>query len=286
MSNNLISDRFCFSPDVLSLARKYAGSTFVVKYGGSAMKDSTVQSNVIQDLSLLHSLGINIVLVHGGGAFINNWLNKLNIKPQFSNGIRVTDLQTMEIVEMVLAGKVNKKLVSLINQNNILSVGLSGQDANLVLASSISSKNDNLTGKVDCVNPYILNLLIANKCIPVIASIASDHKGNRYNINADTIASAIASSLGAEKLILLTDTPGVLSNVNDYSTLIKHLNLEMIDNLKRNNIITGGMIPKIQSCVDALSQNVESAHIINGKMTNSLLREVLTYERIGSMITL
>nr|ARW68375.1 acetylglutamate kinase [Chondria sp. (in: red algae)] len=286
MSNNLISDPFCFSPDVLSLIRKYAGSTFVIKYGGSAMKDSDLQLQVIQDLSLLHSFGIKIVLVHGGGMFINSWLDKLNISPRFHNGVRVTDSQTMEIVEMVLIGKINKKLVTLINQNNLISVGLSGQDANLVVASSLFNTSDNLTGKVDCVNPNILNLLLANKFIPVIASVASDYEGNRYNINADTIASAIASSLHAEKLILLTDTPGVLLNVNDDSTLIKDLDLETINELKQNNTIVEGMIPKIQSCVDALSNNVQSAHIISGRIRHSLLREVLTDERIGSMITL
>lgn len=286
MSNNITVDSFSFSSDVLSLVRQYAGSVFVVKYGGSAMKDYALQSQVIQDLLLLHSLGINIVLVHGGGIFINKWLDKLNIRPKFHDGVRVTDSQTMDIVEMVLVGKVNKQLVSLINQYNSISVGLSGQDANLVSASSICDTIDNLTGKVDSVNPSILNLLISNKFIPVIASIGSDGQGNKYNINADTMASAIASALGAEKLVLLTDTPGVLLNVNDPSTLVKNLNLEMINDLKLNNVIDGGMIPKIQSCIDALHNNVKSAHIINGQIRHSILHEVLTYQRSGSMITL
>ena len=286
MSNTFVSDRFYFSPNVLALIHKYAGSTFVVKYGGSVMRDSSLRVQFIQDLSLLHSCGIKVVLVHGGGAFINYWLNKLDIMPCFDNGIRVTDLPTMEVVEMVLVGKVNKQLVSLINQHKMIAVGLSGQDANLVVASPMSSATNNFTGQVDNVNPDILELLLFNKYIPVVASVATDSQGNRYNVNADTVASAIASSLNAEKLILVTDTPGVLMDVNDYSTLVKDLNLEMINHLKCNKTIVGGMIPKIQSCVDALKNNVQSAHIIDGTMRHSLLYEALTDERVGSMITL
>nr|CRF40193.1 Acetylglutamate kinase [Laurencia snackeyi] len=281
-----MTDRFYFSNDTLSLINKYIGSTFVIKYGGSAMQDFSLQSQVIKDLSLLYYLGINIVLVHGGGMFINQWLRKLNIKPLFENGVRITDTQTMDIVEMVLIGKVNKQLVSLFNQNRISSVGLSGQDANLVIASSISDSSVNLTGRVDSVNPKLLDLLLSNRFIPVIASVASDYNGNKYNINADSIASSIAVAIKAEKLILLTDMPGVLLDLNDYSTLIKELNLESVKSLKSKNVISGGMIPKIQSCVDALNGNVQSAHIIDGRIRHSLLHELLTYDRVGSMIVL
>nr|ARW64227.1 acetylglutamate kinase [Chondria sp. (in: red algae)] len=286
MSNYLRPDRFYFSNDTISLIHKYTGSTFVIKYGGSAMNNSDLQLQVIQDLSLLHYLGIKVVLVHGGGIFINNWLDRLNIQPCFENGVRVTDSKTMDIVEMVLIGKVNKQLVSLINQNNIMSVGLSGQDANLVVASSMFDSTTNFTGQVDDVNPGLLNLLLSNQYIPVIASVASDAKGNRYNVNADTIASAIASSIKAEKLILLTNTPGILMNINDSCSVLKDINLETIRSLKQKNLITGGMIPKIQSCVDALNNNVGSAHIIDGTTKHSLLHEILTYERKGSMIVL
>nr|YP_010951611.1 Acetylglutamate kinase [Laurencia catarinensis]WMP12550.1 Acetylglutamate kinase [Laurencia catarinensis] len=286
MSNNSMTDRFYFSNDTLSLINKYIGSTFVIKYGGSAMQDSSLQSQVIKDLSLLYYLGINIVLVHGGGMFINHWLNKLNIKPLFENGVRITDSQTMEIVEMVLVGKVNKQLVSLFNQNSINSVGLSGQDANLVTASSMFDSSINLTGRVDSVNPKLLNLLLSNRFVPVISSVASDYSGNKYNINADTIASSIAVAIKAEKLVLLTDIPGVLLDLNDSSTLIKDLNLESIKSLKSNNVISGGMIPKVQCCVDALNGNVKSAHIIDGRIKHSLLHELLTYDRVGSMIVL
>nr|WMP11914.1 Acetylglutamate kinase [Laurencia australis]WMP12126.1 Acetylglutamate kinase [Laurencia australis] len=286
MSNNSMTDRFYFSNDTLSLINKYVGSTFVIKYGGSAMQDSSLQLQVIKDLSLLYHLGINIILVHGGGMFINQWLRKLNIKPAFENGVRITDSQTMDIVEMVLIGKVNKQLVSLFNQNSINSVGLSGQDANLVIASSMFDSSVNLTGRVDSVNPKLLDLLLSNRFVPVIASVASDYNGNKYNINADTIASSIAVAIKAEKLILLTDIPGVLLDLNDYSTLIKDLNLESVKSLRSKNVISGGMIPKVQCCVDALNGNVKSAHIIDGRIRHSLLHELLTYDRVGSMIVL
>ena len=286
MSNNFITDRFYFSNDTLSLVNKYIGSTVVIKYGGSAMQDFSLQSQVIKDLSLLYYLGINIVLVHGGGMFINQWLRRLNIKPSFENGVRITDSQTMDIVEMVLIGKVNKQLVSLFNQNSINSVGLSGQDASLVTASPMFDSSINLTGRVDSVNPKLLDLLLSNRFIPVVASVASDCHGNRYNINADTIASSIAVAVKAEKLILLTDIPGVLLDLNDYSTLIKELNLESVKSLKSKNVISGGMIPKIQCCVDALNGSVKSAHIIDGRVKHSLLHELLTYDRVGSMIVL
>jgi len=286
MSNNSMTDRFYFSNDTLSIINKYIGSTFVIKYGGSAMQDFSLQSQVIKDLSLLYYLGINVVLVHGGGMFINQWLRKLNIKPSFENGIRITDSQTMDIVEMVLVGKVNKQLVSLFNQNSINSVGLSGQDASLVTASPMFDSSINLTGRVDSVNPKLLDLLLSNRFVPVIASVASDYHGNRYNINADTIASSIAVAIKAEKLVLLTDIPGVLLDLNDYSTLIKELNLESIKSLRSKNVISGGMVPKIQCCVDALNGNVKSAHIIDGRIRHSLLHELLTYDRVGSMIVL
>lgn len=286
MSNNSMTDRFYFSNDTLSLINKYIGSTFVIKYGGSAMQDFSLQSQVIKDLSLLYYLGINIVLVHGGGMFINQWLRKLNIKPSFENGVRITDSQTMDIVEMVLIGKVNKQLVSLFNQNSINSVGLSGQDSSLVTASPMFDSSINLTGRVDSVNPKLLDLLLSNKFVPVIASVASDYHGNRYNVNADTIASSIAVAIKAEKLVLLTDIPGVLLDLNDCSTLIKDLNLDTVKSLKSNNVISGGMVPKIQCCVDALHGNVQSAHIIDGRIRHSLLHELLTYDRVGSMIVL
>ncbi len=283
MSNFSDAERFYFSNDTLPLINKYSGSTFVIKYGGSAMKHHSLKLNIIRDISLLHSLGINIVLVHGGGYLINHWLDKLGIKPKFCNGVRVTDSKTMEIVEMVLSGNINKNLVSLLSQHNINSIGLSGKDSSLITAIPFFNDSNNFTGKVDKINNNLLHTLISNNIFPVIASIATDFRGYSYNINADTLASSIASSLKADKLILITDTPGLLLDVNDYSTLVRDIKLSQVSNLISQGIITGGMIPKVDSCVDALNNHVTSAHIIDGRIRHSLLYEVLTYDRIGSM---
>lgn len=284
MSNVTIPDHFQFSRDTLRLINKNFGSTVVIKYGGSVMKNQTLQLSVIKNLSLLRLLGLKVVLIHGGGYLIDLWLNRLNIKPKFEKGLRVTDPKTMEVVEMVLTGQVNKNLVSLLNQNQVLSIGLSGKDANLIQAIPLVHKSINLTGQVDQVNIEILDTLLYHNCIPVIASVASGNQGQTYNINADTLASAIASSLKADKLILLTDTPGVLSDVNDPSTLIKDLNIAEINNLKSKGIISSGMIPKLDSCVSALTNYVKSVHIIDGRLQNSLLYELFTNDRVGSML--
>nr|YP_010619347.1 Acetylglutamate kinase [Amplisiphonia pacifica]WAX03360.1 Acetylglutamate kinase [Amplisiphonia pacifica] len=284
MSNSVTSERFYFSVNTLSLIRKYAGSTFVIKYGGSAMKSKSLQLNVIYDIALLYSLGIKIILVHGGGYLIDNWLMKLNIKPKFEKGLRVTDANSMEVVEMVLSGYLNKSLIDLLNQSDIPAVGLSGKDANLVTASHFSQNFNDFTGKVDHIDIKILSTLLDNNFLPVVASVASDLKGRTYNINADTLAGSIASYIKADKLILLTDTPGILSNVHDSSSLIKHLNLNEIYNLKLTGVITDGMIPKIDCCINALNNYVPAVHIIDGRVRSALLYELLTNDRLGSML--
>lgn len=284
MSNFSASDGFYFSSDTLALINQYSGSTFVIKYGGSAMKDNALKINIIQDISLLHLLGIKIILVHGGGYLIDNWLNKLGIKPKFHNGLRITDIQTMEVVEMVLSGHINKNLVTLLSRYNVNSIGLSGKDAGLITAVPLYDSVDNFTGKVDKINVNLLDILMCNNLLPVIASVAADLQGCSYNINADTLASSIASSLQADKLILITDMPGLMFDVNDSSTLMKHINLNQIHRLTSEGVIKDGMIPKIDSCIDALNNNVAAAHIIDGRVRYSLLHEVLTYNRIGSML--
>nr|YP_009396680.1 acetylglutamate kinase [Vertebrata australis]ARW65866.1 acetylglutamate kinase [Vertebrata australis] len=286
MSNFMISDRFYFSSETSFLIKKYIGSTFVIKYGGSAMKDEVIQSNVIEDISLICSLGIKVIVVHGGGYLIDTWLKKLNLNPQFQNGVRVTDASTVEVVEMVLSGQVNKKIVSLFNNVNIPAVGLSGKDTNLFIASPISKDSKNFTGIVSKVSTNLLYTLTSNGFLPVISSVASSAAGYTYNINADTVASAIASSIKADKLILLTDTPGILEDRSNSDTLIKDLNVEKIKKLKVNGIIKDGMIPKVNSCVSALNNNVKAVHIIDGRLRYSLLNELFTYRRIGSMIVL
>lgn len=284
MLNN--GSRFSLFDDIFPFLKNYIGKLFVIKYGGSAMQDQLLQSQVIQDICFLHFLGIKIVLIHGGGPFINNWLAKLKIQPKFENGVRITDSSTMEIAEMVLSGKINKHLVSLFNVNNVLSVGLSGKDANLAYASSLSNNSDNLVGYIESIDNSLLKLLLNNRYVPVISSISSGLNNKTYNINADTFASSIAESLSADKLILLTDISGIMKDINVSSSLIKHLNVDDIKELKNKSIISGGMIPKVDCCIKALEGGVKSVHIIDGRMHHSLLHELFTPERIGSQIIL
>lgn len=282
MLNN--DSRFSFFDDIFPFLSDYVGKLFVIKYGGSAMQDQLLQAQVIRDICFLHFLGIKIVLVHGGGPSINSWLTKLKIQPKFENGIRVTDAPTMEIVEMVLSGKINKQLVSLFNQNNVSSVGLSGKDANLAFSSSLFSNSDNLVGCIDSINNNLLKLLLNNHYLPVISSISSGLNNKTYNINADTFASSIAESLSADKLVLLTDMPGIMKDINVSSSLIKHLNIDDVKELKNKSIISGGMIPKVDCCLKALEGGVKSVHIIDGRTRHALLHELFTPEGIGSKI--
>ena len=260
------------------------GRIIVIKYGGAAMKESNLKQEVINNIIFLHSLGVKVVLVHGGGPIINSWLEKLNIAPKFENGVRVTDSKTMEIVEMVLVGQVNKDLVNLFNKENVMAVGLSGKDAKLIVASQLSLHSDNLVGKVNTVNIQILNLLLNSNYIPIIASVASDQNGSTYNINADTVAASIAQVLQADKLILLTDTPGVMLDINNPQSLQRTLTIEQVNDLRNKGIIAGGMIPKVDCCIKALNSNVKSTHIIDGRVKNSLLIELCTNERLGTQI--
>lgn len=288
MLNNLYSESFSFlnDKDILLFKQKYSSSIFVIKYGGSVMKDNNLKLKVVQDLAFLYSLGIKLILVHGGGPFINDWLLKFDIEPKFKDGIRITDFKTMEIVEMVLSGQVNKQLVSLLCNNNILAIGLSGKDSNLIIASPKFKSANDFVGNIDYVDNKILNLLLSNNYVPVIASIATDFNSQTYNINADTVAGAIAKSVKAEKLILLTDTPGIMSNIDDSSTLLKNLTVTQVNKLKKNQIISDGMIPKVDCCIEALLNNVSSTHIIDGRVEHSILYETLTVDRLGSMIVL
>lgn len=269
-----------------SLIRQYIGQIIIVKYGGSAMQDESLKKAVIDDILFLHLLGIKIVVVHGGGPIINHWLYKCNIQPSFENGVRITDQKTMEIVQMVLEGKVNKNLVSMLNLFGNYAIGLSGRDLNLIHAVPLSSSSNNFVGTVSQVNPKILNSLLNDGYIPVIASIASDSAGRTYNINADTVAGALAKALNAKKLIFLTDTSGIMSDIAKPDTLLKNLTVPQILHLKQSHVISGGMIPKVDCCIDVLRSNVQSVHIINGCLPHALLLEILTSERVGSMLTL
>ena len=270
--------------EALPYIQKFANRIIVVKYGGAAMKESNLKDKVIRDIVLLASVGIRPVVVHGGGPEINTWLGKLGIEPQFKNGLRVTDAQTMDVVEMVLVGRVNKEIVSLINQAGASAVGLCGKDANLIKARPQGQADIGFVGEVSNVNTKLLESLVDSGYIPVVSSVATDDNGQAYNINADTVAGEIAAALGAEKLILLTDTAGILEDYHNPDTLIAKVDIQEARQLIEKGIVSGGMIPKVNCCVRSLAQGVRAAHILDGRVPNALLQEVFTDAGIGTMI--
>lgn len=270
--------------EALPFIQKFAGRTIVIKYGGSAMQNQILKDKVIEDVLFLSYIGLNPILVHGGGPMINKWLDRLNIESKFHKGVRITNSEAMEIVEMVLVGKVNQELVALINKKKGRAIGLSGKDARLIIASQFFQTSENFVGKINSINSGIIRLLIKEGYIPVIASVAASPDGQAYNINADTVAGAIAEELCAEKLILLTDTAGIMQDIHDPKTLVRLANKSQIDLLKQQNIISGGMIPKVDCCIQAISKGVKSAHIIDGRIEHALLLEILTNDGIGSML--
>jgi acetylglutamate kinase len=270
--------------EALPYIQKFAGRTVVVKYGGAAMKDSSLKEDVIRDLVFMSCVGIRPVLVHGGGPEINSWLEKLGIEPQFKDGLRVTDAATMDVVEMVLVGRVNKEIVALINQAGGNAVGLCGKDGNLIVARPDGREGIGFVGEVSGVNVDILNTLVKSGYIPVVSSVAADENGQAYNINADTVAGEIAAALGAEKLILMTDTPGLMRDFKDPDTLIRQLNIQDARTFIEDGTVSGGMIPKLTCCVRSLAQGVKAAHIIDGRLPHSLLLEIFTDSGTGSMI--
>ena len=270
--------------EALPYIQQFTGRTVVVKYGGAAMKDSSLKDKVIRDVVFLSCVGVRPVVVHGGGPEINSWLGKLGIEPQFKNGLRVTDAATMDVVEMVLVGRVNKELVSLINRAGGKAVGLCGKDANLIKARPEGREGIGFVGEVNSVDIKLLDSLVNSGYIPVVSSVAADETGQAYNINADTVAGEIAAALGAEKLILLTDTAGILKDYKDPSTLIAKVDIQEARHLIETGIVAGGMIPKVNCCVRSLAQGVRAAHIIDGRIPHALLLEIFTDEGIGSMI--
>uniref|UniRef100_B8HLP6 Acetylglutamate kinase n=1 Tax=Cyanothece sp. (strain PCC 7425 / ATCC 29141) TaxID=395961 RepID=B8HLP6_CYAP4 len=278
------SDRVQVLSEALPYLQAFAGRTIVVKYGGAAMKDSNLKDKVIRDIVFMSYVGLRPVVVHGGGPEINFWLEKLGIEPQFKNGLRVTDAATMEVVEMVLVGRVNKELVSLINTAGGRAVGLCGQDGNLIRARPQGQDGIGFVGEVQGVDIRLVANLVEKGYIPVISSVAADENGQAYNINADTVAGELAAALGAEKLILLTDTAGILRDYHDPSTLIYKLDIQQARELIDQGVVSGGMIPKVNCCVRSLAQGVRAAHIIDGRLPHSLLLEIFTDSGIGSMI--
>lgn len=270
--------------EALPYIQQFANRTVVVKYGGAAMKDSTLKDKVIRDIVFLASVGVRPVVVHGGGPEINTWLDKLGIEPQFKDGLRVTDAATMDVVEMVLVGRVNKELVSLINQAGGRAVGLCGKDGGLIKARPVGNQGIGFVGEVNTIDPGVVECLVNSDYIPVISSVAADESGQAHNINADTVAGEVAAALGAEKLILLTDTPGILEDYKNPSTLLTKLDIQQARELIASGVVAGGMIPKVNCCVRSLAQGVRAAHIIDGRIPHALLLEIFSHEGIGSMI--
>ncbi|MGJ3247327.1 MAG: acetylglutamate kinase [Elainellaceae cyanobacterium] len=270
--------------EALPYIQQFSGRTIVVKYGGAAMKDSDLKAKVMRDIVFLSCVGLRPVVVHGGGPEINSWLGKIGIEPQFKNGLRVTDAATMDVVEMVLVGRVNKEIVSLINRAGGSAVGLCGKDANLIRARPQGEAGIGFVGEVNSMDAKLVESLVASGYIPVVSSVAADETGQAYNINADTVAGELAAALNAEKLILLTDTPGILKDRDDATSLIAKMDIQTARHLIDDGIVGGGMIPKVGCCVRSLAQGVRAAHIIDGRIPHALLLEIFTDAGIGSMI--
>ena len=269
----------------LPYIKQYAGKTIVVKYGGNAMVDETLKAAVMQDLILMRYVGINPILVHGGGPEISDAMQRLGKTPEFVGGLRVTDAETMEIVEMVLTGKTNKGIVSHLNQQGGQAVGVSGKDGNLIQAERETTKGDiGFVGRVTKINPGLIHTLTAAGYIPVISSVAIGKDGESYNVNADTVAGELAAALGAGKLILMTDVDGIYQDFSDKESLISEMTAKDARQLITDGSVDKGMIPKIEACVIALAGGVERTHIIDGRRLHALLIEVFTDEGIGTMI--
>ena len=269
----------------LPYIQKYSGKTVVVKYGGNAMINEELKEAVMSDIVLMQSVGINVVLVHGGGPEISAMLKKIGKESRFVNGLRYTDGETMEIVQQVLAGKVNKQLVQHLEQHSGKAVGLCGLDGGLLKAKKLVAEEDlGYVGEIKKVNTEIIENVVASGYIPVIATVAGGEDGEVYNINADIAAAQIAAKLDAVKLILMTDVRGLLRDREDESSVIPVVNVSDVPRLQRQGIISGGMIPKIDCCVEAVRQGVERAHIIDGRIPHSILIELFSDEGIGTML--
>ena len=280
--------------EALPYIRTFADKTFVIKYGGHAMVSDELKKSVMMDIILLKYIGINPIVVHGGGTEVTQMLKRLGKETVFANGLRVTDAETMEVVEMVLTGKINKEIVSLINRHGGKAVGLSGKDSNLLVArrrppERVSGSDElvdlGFVGEIVRVNPDVIHSLSREGYIPVISSIASGPDGESLNINADHVAGELAAALGAEKLILLTDVEGIFASADDPSTLISSLRKDQALAMIEAGKINKGMIPKVEACLTALEHNVKRTHIIDGRLPHSLLLEIFTDHGIGTMVT-
>lgn len=269
--------------EALPYLQKYNNKVVVIKYGGNAMTNDELKQAVMRDIVMLTTVGIKVVLVHGGGPEINDMLNKIGKKSQFINGLRYTDEETIEIVQMVLAGKVNKDLVSMLASHGGNAIGLCGIDGNLIEAEQLNP-DMGFVGEITAVNPEIIQNALDCGYIPVVSTVGRGKDGTVYNINADTAAARIAAEMKAPSLILLTDIKGLLEDKDDESTLIREVGVSEVPYLKKQGVISGGMIPKIECCVEAVRRGVQQANIIDGRIPHSILIELLTDLGAGTMI--
>jgi acetylglutamate kinase len=270
--------------EALPYIRAFSGKTIVVKYGGHAMDDPALAELFAQDVVLMHLVGFKPVVVHGGGPQITELMQRFGKEPEFVDGLRVTDAETVDIVRMALVGKVNREVVSAINRHGSYAVGLSGDDAGLL---TVRTRDPRLgfVGDIEHVNPAIIERLLREDLIPVIATVGVDEAGQAHNVNADTVAGAIAGALCAEKLVYLTDVAGIYADYPDEDSRISQIDVPGLEKLLATDRVDGGMIPKLRSCIDALEQGVGRAHILDGRVPHALLLELFTREGIGTMIT-
>ena len=286
MSDKILSnaERAEVLTEALPYIKRYNGKVVVVKYGGSAMTNDALKTQVMEDIVLLWLIGVKVVLVHRGGPEISEMMDKLGKKPVFVDGLRVTDKETVDIVQMVLAGKVNKTLVNLLETKGGKAMGISGMDGNLIEAK-VKDEKLGYVGQITKINISPVEDLLEKGYIPVISTVGSDSEGNTYNINGDTAASYIAGALKAERLIMMTDIAGILEDHNDPSTLISEINISEAEKLFETGIISGGMIPKVECCVEAIHKGVKNVVIMDGRVPHSILMELLTDEGAGTMVT-
>ena len=270
--------------EALPYIKKFQGAVIVIKLGGNAMTDPALTKSFAEDVVLLRSVGLSPVVVHGGGPQIADHLEKLGIESRFQNGLRVTDEETLDVVRMILVGKVGRDIVGAINVHGAYAVGLSGEDGGLITAAPHGDALG-LVGKIVSIDPGIVRRLIAENMIPVVSTIGSDRTGQAYNINADTVAGSLAAALGAEKVIYLTDVPGLLEDVSDPESLIQRTTPAEVESMLLTDSIGSGMIPKVEACVEAVRAGTPSAHMLDGTVPHVLLLELLTDAGIGTMIT-
>ncbi len=274
--------------EALPYIREFHGQTVVIKYGGNAMVDKDLMASVLEDITLLKYVGLNPVLVHGGGPAISDNLDKLGVESEFHEGLRVTNSEVMEVVEETLVGKVNSQIVALANQAGNQAVGLSGKDGNLIAAQKCESKDGvdlGYVGEVEKINPAVLKTVIEDGYLPIVAPVGIGAEGASYNINSDLVAGEIAAALEAEKLILLTNVEGILTDPEDPESLVSRLTTAEAESMIDQEQIVGGMIPKVQSCITALEGGVRRTHILDGRVDHAMLLEIFTDQGIGSMIT-